>query len=75
MDQHVLQDNTDLASQHSSDMEIDTDDHDDSSSSDSNQDPFVQLLRNQGAVFYMESESDQLSFGRPLPENGRALLT
>ena len=51
MDQHVLQDNSDLASQHSSDMEIDTDDHDDSSSSDSNQDPFVQLLRNQGAVF------------------------
>jgi hypothetical protein len=25
------------------------------------------------AVF-MESESDQLSFGRPLPKNGRALL-
>ena len=51
MDQHVLQDNSDLASQHSSDMEVDTDGHDDSSSSDSNQDPFVQLLRNQGAMF------------------------
>ena len=25
-------------------------------------------------LMVMESESDQLSFGRPLPENGRALL-
>ena len=46
MDQHVLQDNSDLASQHSSDMDAETDDHDDSSLSNSNQDLFVHLLRN-----------------------------
>jgi hypothetical protein len=53
MEQQVLPDNYDLASQNvagtNSDMDIDS--HDDSSSSDSNEDPFVTLLRNQGAVF------------------------
>ena len=45
MDQHVFQDNSDLASQHSVDMDVETDDHDNSSSSDSSEDPFVQLLQ------------------------------
>jgi len=53
MEQQVLPDNHDLASQNvadtNSDMDIDS--HDDSSSSDSDEDPFVTLLRNQGAVF------------------------
>ena len=53
MEQQVLPDNHDLVSQNvadtNSDMDIDS--QDDSSSSDSDEDPFVTLLRNQGAVF------------------------
>jgi hypothetical protein len=53
MEQQVLPDNHDLVSQNitdtNSDMDIDS--HDDSSSSDSNEDPFVTLLQNQGAIF------------------------
>jgi len=51
MDQQILQDNHDLES-HDNDVDMDiSSDDTDGSSSDSNEDPFVTLLRNQGAVF------------------------
>jgi hypothetical protein len=51
LEQHTLPDNEDpISHDNVSDMEISSDDQDDSSSSDSNEDPFIQLLRNQGAV-------------------------
>jgi len=53
MEQQVLPDNHDLVSQNIDDTSIDMniDNQDNSSSSDSDEDPFVKLLRDQGAVF------------------------
>jgi hypothetical protein len=53
MDQQVLEDNHNVNINQDDAMDIDSesDDQGDSSPSDENIDPFVQLLRNQGAVF------------------------
>ena len=53
MDQQVLEDNHNANANQDDAMDIDSesDDQGDSSPSDENIDPFVQLLRNQGAVF------------------------
>jgi hypothetical protein len=53
MDQQILMDNHDdnTNNDHESDMDIESDDHDISLSSDRSVSPFVQLLRNQGATF------------------------
>jgi len=53
MEQQILPDNHDIASQNIDDtnVDMDIDNHNDSSSSDSDEGPFVTLLRNQGAVF------------------------
>ena len=52
MEQHILQDNTDLSSQNiDEDVDMDIDSDDGSSSARSDEDPFIQLLRTEGAFF------------------------